>query len=137
MSGKTSLTAAADEVAPSRPAHYAKPGPKSAQSAKPKQSRPSSRVWNMPPLRALTPEEVDPDFKGSPLQFAQKHGHVQIMTAAEKAAADSILRCDTLFSLLRDFNARFPSETITAEGVERGSRTTARSQSSAPNAVMR
>jgi hypothetical protein len=118
VSGKTSLTAAADEVAPSRPAHYAKPGPKSAQSAKPKPSRPSSRVWKLPRLRPLTPEQVDPDFKGSPLQFAQKYGHVQIMTAAEKTAADSILHCDTLFSVLRDFNARLPSETITAAGVE-------------------
>jgi hypothetical protein len=117
-SGKKSLTAAAEKVAPSRPAHHAKPGPKSAQSAKPKQSRPSSRVLNLPRLRPLTPEQVDPDFKGTPLQFAQKYGHVQIMTAAEKTAADSILHCDTLFSVLRDFNARLPSETITAEGVE-------------------
>jgi len=117
VSGKKSLTAAAEEVRPSHPAHHAKPGPKS-KSATPKPSRPSSRVWNLPPLRALTQQEVDPDFKGTPLQFAQKYGHVQIMTAAEKAAAESILRCDTLFSALRDFNARMPSETITAGGVE-------------------
>jgi len=117
VSKKQSLTAAADEVAPSRPAHYAKPGPKSSKPKPPKLS-PYVRTNPFPPLRKLTREEVDPDFKGSPLEFAQKHGHVQIMTAAEKAAADSILRCDTLFSVLRDFNARMPAETITAEGVE-------------------
>ena len=35
--------------------------------------------------RVLTPEQVDPEFIGTPLEFTTKYGHVQIETAEERA----------------------------------------------------
>jgi hypothetical protein len=34
-------------------------------------------------LKALTPEQVDPDFKGTSLEFATKYGHVNLHTKQE------------------------------------------------------
>jgi hypothetical protein len=34
----------------------------------------------------LTPEQVDPEFKGTPMEFTAKYGHVPIMTAERYAA---------------------------------------------------
>ena len=36
------------------------------------------------PLVALTPEQVDPDFKGSSQDFTDKYGHVRILTKAQR-----------------------------------------------------
>ena len=36
-----------------------------------------------PILKSLTREQVDPDFKGTPLQFATKYGHVNLHTKEE------------------------------------------------------
>ena len=36
--------------------------------------------------RLLSPEQVDPEFKGTPLDFARKYGHVQVETAEERAS---------------------------------------------------
>lgn len=35
--------------------------------------------------RLLTPEQVDPEFKGTAIDFARKYGHVQVETAQERA----------------------------------------------------
>ena len=40
---------------------------------------------NAPPIPALTPEQVDPEFKGTPIEFTDKYGHVQIKTAEQYA----------------------------------------------------
>lgn len=37
------------------------------------------------PHKWLTPQEVDPEFTGTPMEFTAKYGHVQIMTAQEYA----------------------------------------------------
>jgi len=38
-------------------------------------------------LKALTREQVDPEFKGTPTEFMDRFGHVQTTTAIEKASA--------------------------------------------------
>jgi ParB-like chromosome segregation protein Spo0J len=40
---------------------------------------------NAPPIPALTQEQVDPEFKGTPIEFTDKYGHVQIKTAEQYA----------------------------------------------------
>ena len=42
----------------------------------------------MPPRPAIstpTPEQVDPEFTGTPMEWTDKYGHVQIQTAEERA----------------------------------------------------
>jgi hypothetical protein len=34
----------------------------------------------VPVLKVLTPEQIDPDFKGTSIEFATKHGHVNLHT---------------------------------------------------------
>jgi hypothetical protein len=45
----------------------------------PQPPSPRKRVSDL----ALTPEQVDPDFKGTPLEFVTKYGHVNLHTKAE------------------------------------------------------
>jgi len=42
---------------------------------------------NLSTLKALTREQVDPEFKGTPTEFMDRFGHVQTNTAIEKATA--------------------------------------------------
>jgi len=42
---------------------------------------------NLSTLKALTREQVDPEFKGTPTEFMDRFGHVQTTTAIEKASA--------------------------------------------------
>jgi hypothetical protein len=37
------------------------------------------------PMPALTQQEVDPEFKGTPMEWVDKYGHVQVKTAEEYA----------------------------------------------------
>jgi hypothetical protein len=37
------------------------------------------------PIKALLPEQVDPDFKGTPLEFKAKYGHVTLHTKEQIA----------------------------------------------------
>lgn len=37
-------------------------------------------VRKVPALKVLTPEQIDPDFKGTSIEFATKHGHVTLHT---------------------------------------------------------
>jgi hypothetical protein len=42
-------------------------------------------LYKGPPLRTMTPQEVDPEFNGTPMEFIDKYGHVQVKTAEEYA----------------------------------------------------
>jgi hypothetical protein len=56
-----------------------------------KSSRPAGNgdrviaLYKGPPLKAMTRQEVDPEFTGTPMEFTDKYGHVQIMTAEQYA----------------------------------------------------
>lgn len=43
------------------------------------------RLHNTPPLKALTREQIDPEFKGTPMEWVDKYGHVQTHTAEQYA----------------------------------------------------
>jgi ParB-like chromosome segregation protein Spo0J len=43
------------------------------------------KFTNAPPIKAMTREQVDPEFKGTPVEFTDKYGHVQVMTAEQYA----------------------------------------------------
>ena len=43
------------------------------------------RLHDVPPLKALTREQVDPEFTGSAMDWVDKYGHVQVMTAEQYA----------------------------------------------------
>jgi predicted transcriptional regulator len=81
LSGKTSLKTRAEELL----ARKRKPA---ATALKPRQSNNRDRVialYKGPPLKSMTPQEVDPEFTGTPMEFTDKYGHVQIMTAEQYA----------------------------------------------------
>jgi hypothetical protein len=50
-----------------------------------------------PTLKVLTPEQVDPDFKGTPLDFSTKYGHVNLYT---KQQIEQTKRQDALMEWL-------------------------------------
>jgi hypothetical protein len=80
LTGRKGLQAKADEV------HARKRKP-------PSQPRPAGNgnggrviaLYKGPPLRTMTPQEVDPEFNGTPMEFIDKYGHVQVKTAEEYA----------------------------------------------------
>jgi len=43
------------------------------------------RFHKAPPLKPLTRHDVDPEFTGTPIEFTDKYGHVQIQSAQEYA----------------------------------------------------
>ena len=43
------------------------------------------RLHNTPPMKTLTREQVDPEFKGTPMEWVDKYGHVQTHTAEQYA----------------------------------------------------
>ncbi len=43
------------------------------------------KFTNAPPIPAMTREQVDPEFKGTPVEFTDKYGHVQVMNAEKMA----------------------------------------------------
>jgi ParB/Sulfiredoxin domain len=75
LSGKTSLNARALEVLASK----RKPRPNNGNGGR------VIALYNGPPLRSMTPQEVDPEFNGTPGEFIAKYGHVQVQTAEEYA----------------------------------------------------
>jgi hypothetical protein len=59
--------------------------PKSRVGRPPRKVVPT--IVNIPRRAPLTPQEVDPEFKGTPVEFTDKYGHVQVMTAEQYATA--------------------------------------------------
>ena len=49
----------------------------------------------------LTPQQVDPEFKGTPTEFKDKYGHVQVMTA-EQYATDQVFRLGAVHAFARE-----------------------------------
>jgi hypothetical protein len=88
LSGKTTLTQKAESLVQRTPRiSKAKPPPKHTQP-KPNPTRGPNRVIRLhdaPPIKVLTREQVDPEFKGTPMEWVDKYGHVQIMTAEQYA----------------------------------------------------
>lgn len=69
---------------------------------------------NKKPLIGLTRQQVDPDFKGSSMEWVDKYGHVQIMTKAELEAD---LRVAALMAWIETLNdLRVPLEKYLAVG---------------------
>lgn len=64
-----------------KPPKRAKPGRPRKDEGRPVFTR------NVPAPRALTRQEVDPEFTGTGIEWVDKYGHVQIHTAAEYATA--------------------------------------------------
>lgn len=104
--GKVSVSAAAEKVRPKKP-KPAKPGGRMSQ-AELRARAFEARAKHVG--RNLTPEEVDPDFQGTRLEFVAKYGHVQGQTAAEKKRDDAITRAATLVTALRDFIKAVPAD---------------------------
>ena len=46
---------------------------------------PAPRVRNSTRINALTREQIDPEFTGTPMEFHDRHGHVSLETAEQKA----------------------------------------------------
>lgn len=60
-------------------------GAKSKQAdARTMRQRREAVLNGLSPFKGLTPQQVDPDFKGSPQDFTDKYGHVQILTKAQR-----------------------------------------------------
>jgi hypothetical protein len=65
---------------------YVTPPPKPAAPARPSgKSRSVTRLHNTTPMKSLTREEVDPEFKGTAMEWVIKYGHVQTHTAEQYA----------------------------------------------------
>jgi hypothetical protein len=43
------------------------------------------RERNTTRINALTREQIDPEFTGTPMEFNDRHGHVSLLTAEQKA----------------------------------------------------
>ncbi|UCI07200.1 hypothetical protein [Mesorhizobium sp. B1-1-8] len=56
---------------------------------------------NIPKTNFLTPEEVDPDFEGTPLEFATKYGHVLTKTASQREQEAAQARGEDFVAWLR------------------------------------
>ncbi|MFC3321235.1 hypothetical protein [Mesorhizobium cantuariense] len=56
---------------------------------------------NIPKANFLTPEEVDPDFEGTPLEFATKYGHVLTRTASQREQEAARARGEEFVAWLR------------------------------------
>ena len=88
LSGKVSLSTQYNKVTSKR-------GQKIKEAATRGPGRPPKRPPSRPsladapivrsPHQALTPQEVDPEFTGTPHEFARKYGHAQGMTAEQYA----------------------------------------------------
>ena len=66
-----------------KPSKRAKPGRPRKDEPKPILAPPAP----VGPPKALTREEVDPEFVGTPMDWVDKYGHVQVMTAEQYATA--------------------------------------------------
>jgi hypothetical protein len=77
--GKIHLRIAAERVSPKRK----RPGEKTRDYGLPAAAR--MPVVDTSKRRILTPQQVDPEFTGTPNEFTTKYGHVQLETAEERA----------------------------------------------------
>lgn len=76
LKGRVSLTARAEQLTKRN-----KPAPNRLPRQEPRKiSLPQGNS-----LISLTPQQVDPEFIGTPMDFTKKYGHVQIMTAEQYA----------------------------------------------------
>ncbi len=80
------LHVAADKVRPKRQTKLVKPG-KPGKPAKKTlmQLLTERRQAATGKSLLLTPEQVDPEFQGTPMEFTTKYGHVQVETAEQRA----------------------------------------------------
>jgi ParB-like chromosome segregation protein Spo0J len=96
LSGKTSLNAKADEVR-RRPRNSKTAAP----SKPPPRTEPRMVFSSAGPLRALSMQEVEPGFSGTPTEFVDKYGHHQSSTAAERSKVVFTSWVGTMRSLLK------------------------------------
>jgi ParB-like chromosome segregation protein Spo0J len=85
--GRKTLSAAADE-ARRKAAAKRQPKEKAADGLTPWKRALAMREERARNHKHLTREEVDPNFTGTGMEFVEKYGHVQMETAAERAARD-------------------------------------------------
>ena len=80
---KISLATAANQVRPKRQPKLGKLRRLLRKTAWERlQERTAAQLKNQ---RKLTPEQIDPEFSGTPMEFTTKYGHVQVETAEERA----------------------------------------------------
>ncbi|TPK98003.1 hypothetical protein FJ934_04535 [Mesorhizobium sp. B2-4-12] len=67
-------------------------------------NRVSKKMFVAPVLQqaTLTPEQVDPDFKGSVIEFTRLHGYITLHTKTEKELHAAARRGATLIAALRE-----------------------------------
>jgi hypothetical protein len=96
----------AQEMVAELVAEHVAPAPET--SAKPRKNSltPTSRLTDM----GLTREQVDPDFKGSELDFVRTYGRVNLQTKAEIEADKAAVRGNALSVMMRDAVAKAPSD---------------------------
>lgn len=89
ISRKTSMSAKCKELRPKREFGMKKAKPtKRAGPGRPRNDERRARPpVDLTPTKHLTHKQVDPEFTGTPTEFLDKYGHVQVMTAAQYATA--------------------------------------------------
>lgn len=91
VDGKTTLTRKAESLVNRTPRVSKTTPTKSSRPRKDERAQRSGdgrvlRLYNAPPLKSLTREQIDPEFTGTPMDWVDKYGHVQTMTAEQYAA---------------------------------------------------
>jgi len=105
LAGKMSLTAADAQVRPKRKAAKAK----KAAELTPYQ-RALENYATKHKSKFLTPQEVDPDFKGASIEFATKYGHVLLSTASEIERREAEKRAGDLLAWMKQCLLSAPPE---------------------------
>jgi ParB-like chromosome segregation protein Spo0J len=123
VAGNASLSATAATVRSKR---------KAKAAAKAPEITPYQRALGnyAPKAKFLTSEEVDPDFKGTPLEFATKYGHVNLSPASEIEREAATKRAGDLMTWMKQCIGSAPAEVsdadlliwITGDGKEPGHR---------------
>jgi hypothetical protein len=83
LAGRTTLAARAEKLTKNK-SHLTKTKKKPKSNGEQRSHIPNN---NLGTLQALTREQVDPEFKGTPTEFMDRFGHVQTTTAIERATA--------------------------------------------------
>jgi hypothetical protein len=81
LSGKAAMKAKCEAVQPKRMSKTAPP----TRTQRPSGGGRVLRLHNTPPMKTLTREQIDPEFKGTPMDWVDKYGHVQTHTAEQYA----------------------------------------------------
>jgi hypothetical protein len=115
------MEAAASMVRPKIAASRATKKPRSDRQASAAQAayqRALENRINLPKAKFRSPQEVDPDFRGTSTDFLTKHGHVNTRTAAQKEKEAAAKRADAFMVWMQRCMESAPAEIMDADILE-------------------